>query len=140
MKHCTDEDKALLTSVKPDFASPEYDTWSTNLLKKTMEIESRLDKFLEREELTYSPLRDMQKLRRKHMSVNGVEGRLTELGKKMRDYTTPSISAFCIPAEIICSSGSSNSLPSKSTMNTSKEKCKVDQKKQPTIIGAFRSK
>ena len=76
MKHCTEEDNAVLTSTKPDSASPEYDTWNSNLLKKTAEIESKLEMILEREELIYFPLRDMKKLRRKHMSVNGVEGRL----------------------------------------------------------------
>ena len=76
MKHCTEEDHAVLTSTKPDSASPEYDTWNSNLLKKTAEIESKLEIILEREESIYFPLRDTKKLRRKHMSVNGVEGRL----------------------------------------------------------------
>ena len=140
MKHCTEEDTAVLTSVKPDSASVEYDTWNTNLLKKTAEIESRLEKFLEGEELTYIPLRDMKKVRRKHMSVNGVEGRLTELRKKRRDHAAPSINVFCTPTDIICSSASSNSLSTKSTTDTAKEKKKSDSKKQPTIIGAFRRK
>ena len=140
MKHCTEEDHAVLTSTKPDSASPEYDMWNSNLLKKTAEIESKLELTLEREELIYFPLRDMKKLRRKHMSVNGVEGRLTELRKAKRNHTAPSISAFCTSNDITCSSASSNSLPSQSIVHTSKAKSKVDNKKQPSIIGAFRRK
>ena len=140
MKNCTEEDKAVLTSAKPDSASPEYDTWNTNLLKKTAEIESRLEAILEKEELTYFPLRDMKKLRRKHMSVNGVEGRLTELRKMSRDHAIPTTSAFCTPSDVTCSSASSKSLPSKSTTHPPKEKSKVNSKKQPTIIGAFHRK
>ena len=58
MKHCTDEDMRVLNSSKPDSSSPEYDVWNTNLRDKTIEIERRLEKILERDEDTYFPLRD----------------------------------------------------------------------------------
>ena len=76
MKHCTDEDMRVLNSSRPDSFSPEYDVWNTNLRDKTMEIVKRLEKILETDEDTYFP-----SLRLKHLSVNGVEGRLAEINK-----------------------------------------------------------
>lgn len=34
MNHCTDDDKAVLTTPKPDSSSPEYDVWNNSLLTK----------------------------------------------------------------------------------------------------------
>jgi hypothetical protein len=121
MKHCTDEDMRVLSSSKPDSSSPEYDVWNTSLRDKTIEIEKRLEKILERDEDTYFPLRDKTKLRRKHMSVNGVEGRLAEINKmrKVKENEKRKLStlaSFCGSGGI--TSRTSTSLP---TSNTSSD-------------------
>ena len=121
MKHCTDEDMRVLNSSKPDSSSPEYDVWNTNLRDKTIEIERRLEKILERDEDAYFPLRDKTKLRRKHMSVNGVEGRLSEINKmkkvkeneKIRSSTVASFATTILskPKSTISCGTSSSSTP-----------------------------
>ena len=145
MSHCTDDDIAVLTSPKPDSSSPEFDSWNSRLLCRTAEIEKRLEKYLEHEENICFPLRDKKKLRRKQMSVNGVEGRLAEIKKIKRMtksstinslFQTVDITLKPLSSEVLVSEHSSDVLPSNIT-SSSKKNIDTDVKRQQNLMNAY---
>lgn len=146
MNHCTDDDKAVLTTLKPDSSSPEYDVWNNSLLTRTAEIEKRLEAYLEQEEDVCFPDRNKKKLRRKHMSVNGVEGRLAEIKKARRNSDSTTISSI-VPAVDIASNhvtsdklvnaSSSDAISSNNTTSKKQGSDVADIKRQQNIMSAF---
>lgn len=144
MSHCTEDDKSVLTSPKPDTSSPDFDVWNNSLLSRAAEIEKRLEKYLEQEEDICFPLRDKKKLRRKHMSVNGVEGRLAEIKKIKRIsksttinslFHTVAITSKPLPSDNIDSTSSSDVL---NTTSSSKKISDTDVKQQQNLIAFIR--
>jgi hypothetical protein len=134
MSHCTDDDKAILTLPKPDSSSPEFDPWNNKLLSRTADIERRLEKYLENEEDICSPSRDEKKLRRKHMSVNGVEGRLAEIKKMKRTSKSSSINSLFhtvdITSKLLQSGKVDNASEEHSSTSSSKKNTDADVKQQ----------
>ena len=142
MKNCTEEDMRVLTLPKPDSSSPDYDVWNTNLRNKTIEIENRLAKLLESDEDTYFPLRDKTKLRRKQMSVNGVEGRLAELKKLKRNQKSSNIGNFCSSMGVTSKTSSSMqsfSTPSEDTLNITRPNTILNNPHAPVSCGTSSS-
>ena len=141
MRHCTEDDKAILTSPKPDSSSPEFDVWNNNLLSRTADIERRLEKYLEHEEDICFPSRDKKKLRRKHMSVNGVEGRLAEIKKMKRTSKSSSINSLFhtvdISSELLQAGKVDNASEVHSSTSSSKKNTDADVKRQQNLMSSF---
>jgi hypothetical protein len=145
MSHCTDDDKAVLTSPKPDSSSPEFDSWNSRLLSRTAEIEKRLEKHLENEESICFPSRDKKKLRRKQMSVNGVEGRLAEIKKMKRTLKSSTINSIfhtvditlkTLPSDKVDNDHSSYEISSHMT-SSSKKNSDSDVKRQQNLMSSY---
>lgn len=144
MSHCTEDDKAVLTSPKPDSSSPEFDVWNNSLLSRTAEIEGRLEKYLEQEEDICFPSRDKKKLRRKHMSVNGVEGRLAEIKKMKKRSTSTTIDTLFHTVDITSKPVLSGKLDnatevhsSTHTTSSSRKNTDADVKRQQNLMSSF---
>jgi hypothetical protein len=141
MRHCTEDDKAILTSPKPDSSSPEFDVWNNNLLSRTADIERRLEKYLEHEEDICFPSRDKKKLRRKHMSVNGVEGRLAEIKKMKRTSKSSSIDSLFqtvdITSKLLQAGKVDNGSEVHSSTSSNKKNTDADVKRQQNLISSF---